>query len=136
MKKPDVSSVTMRTANINMTNTMANQITNLTKNKYTRSLFNSEGVSKSSFSNSFNIDVRLSSSIKSNNSYGANPVIAIDIISPDSQEFLSFIYDYNITNRSSNFYVLYNTFSRFIPFFRKILPPNNQSRSISTNIFL
>ena len=87
MKKPDVSSVTMRTANINMTNTMANQITNLTKNKYTRSLFNSEGVSKSSFSNSFNIDVRLSSSIKSNNSYGANPVIAIDITLPTHKSF-------------------------------------------------
>ena len=71
-----------------MTNTMTNQITNFNKNKYTRSLFVIEGGSRSSFSNSSNIDVSLSSSLKSNNSYGANPVIAIDIISPDSQELI------------------------------------------------
>jgi hypothetical protein len=71
-----------------MTNTMANQITNLTKNKYTRSLFDSEGGSKYSSSNSFNNDVRLSSPVKIYNSYDANPVIAIDIISLDSQEIL------------------------------------------------
>ena len=68
-----------------MTNTMANQITNLTKNEYTRSLFDSKGVSKSSFSKSSNIDFRLSSPFKIYNSYGANPVLAIDIISPHSQ---------------------------------------------------
>ena len=92
--EPHVSSITTRYAKANMKNTMANQIPNLTKNEYTlRSLFDSECGSKSPFSKSSNIDFRLSSPFKIYNSYGANPVLAIDIISPDSQELYS-----NLTN--------------------------------------